>query len=146
MALYVGLSLLAVMVALPPDVTPASSSSPAIVVFLTAVGLLVAHALAFRISARLVHGGQLTSRHTELLGVQLAGGLAVTAVAVVPVLLIGGSTGVFVSELLLLAFISIVGYAAARTIPVSRWRATAYMTGVVALTLAVLWIKSLVVH
>ena len=79
-------------------------------------------------------------------GVQLAGGLAVTAVAVVPVLLIGGSTGVFVSELLLLAFISIVGYAAARTIPVSRWRAAAYMTGVVALTLAVLWIKSLVVH
>jgi hypothetical protein len=45
-----GLSLLAVMVALPLDVSPSAAASPATVILLTAVGLLVAHQLAFRIS------------------------------------------------------------------------------------------------
>jgi hypothetical protein len=146
MALYISLSLLAVMVALPTNVTQSTTESPALLLALTSLGLLVAHQLAFRISARLAHRGELASEHLELLAAQLVGGLLVTAVAVVPVILIGGSLGVLVSELLLLAFVAMVGYAAARTVPVSRFRALLYVAGVVLLSLAVLWIKSLVAH
>ncbi len=65
----------------------------------------------------------MSAANLELLGAQLAGGLAVTVVAVVPVLLLPAPYGVQVAELLLLAFVAVVGYAAARTVPLSRVRA-----------------------
>jgi hypothetical protein len=145
MALYVSLSLLAVMVALPKDVAPASSDSPAAVIFFTSLGLLLAHQLAFRISAQLAHRG-LLSEHLEILGAHLAGGALVTAIAVVPVLVIGGPAGVVVSELALLGFIAVVGYLAARSVPLGRIRSLVYVAGVVALTLAILWIETFVDH
>ena len=146
MALYIGLSLLAVMVALPTDVTAALNPHPAVTLFLTSIALLIAHQLAFRLSARLAHRGEIATEHLDLLAAQVVGGLAVTAVAVIPVVLIGGRTGVVVAELLLLAFIAVVGYASARTIHVSRVRALLSVAGVIALVLVVLWIKDLVHH
>jgi len=43
MALYIGLSLLAVMVALPRNVTAALDPHPAVTLFLTSISLLIAH-------------------------------------------------------------------------------------------------------
>ena len=146
MALYVGLTLLAVMVALPKDVAPESSDSPAAVLFFTSLGLLFAHQVAYRVSARLAHRGQLLSEHVELLAAQLVGGLAVTAIAVIPVLFVDGRAGVLISELLLLGFIAVVSYVAARSVPVGRLRALGYSAGIVALTLVVLWVENLVDH
>lgn len=146
MALYVGLSLLAVMVALPSDAGPSASDSPAALLFLTALGLLIAHWLAFRISARLAHRGRLASEHLELLAAQLAGGLAATAVAVLPVLLLGTPTGILVAELLLIGFVALVAYAAARTVPLDRIRAGGYVAAVVVLSLVVLSVKNLAGH
>jgi hypothetical protein len=146
MALYVSLSLLAVMAALPPDLDPGASLRPALTIFLTSLGLILSHALAFRMSTRLAHRGQLTAASVELLLVQFIGGLAVTVVAVAPVLLIGGPDGVRASELLLLAFVAVVGYVAVRAVPVSRPRALAYAMMVVVATLVVIWVKSLVPH
>jgi hypothetical protein len=103
---------------------------------------LIAHQLAFRLSARLAHG-KLASEHAELLAAQLIGGLAVTVVAVVPVLVIGGAAGLRVAELALITFIAVVGYIAARGIPVSRARALLSVAGVVALTLLVIGVKNL---
>jgi hypothetical protein len=142
MALYIGLSLLAVMFALPEYLAEAAGASHAAVLFVTSIGLLIAHQLAFRLSARLAHG-KLASEHLELLAAQLVGGLAVTLVAVVPVIIIGGQAGLLVAELALLTFIAVVGYTAARGIPVSRARALLYVAGVVALTLLVIGIKNL---
>lgn len=142
MALYIALSLLAVMFALPSAFSSEDASSHAAVLFATSIGLLIAHQLAFRLSARLAHG-KLASEHLELLAAQLIGGLAVTLVAVLPVLLIGGQAGLFIAELALLAFISVVGYVAARGIPVSRVRALLYVAGVVGLTLVVIGVKNL---
>ena len=51
-----------------------------------------------------------------------------------------------IAELLLLAFIAVVGYASARTIHVSRLRAMLSVLRVIALVLVVLWIKDLVHH
>lgn len=144
MALYIGLSLLAVMVALPRNVTAALDPHPAVTLFLTSISLLIAHQLAFRLSARLAHQGALGAEHLDLLAAQVVGGLAVTTVAVVPVLLFEGTTGVVIAELALLTFIGAVGYASARTIHVSRARALLSVLGVIALVLVVLAIKELV--
>ena len=146
MALYIGLSLLAVMVALPRNVTATLEPHPAVALFLTSISLLIAHQLAFRLSARLAHQGALGAEHLDLLAAQVVGGLAVTAVAVIPVILFEGRTGVVIAELALLAFIAAVGYASARTIHVSRVRALLSVLGVIALVLVVLWIKELVHH
>jgi hypothetical protein len=145
MALYIGLSLLAVMVALPRNVTAALDPHPAVALFLTSIALLVAHQLAFRLSARLTHRGEIASEHLDLLAAQLVGGLAVTAVAVIPVLLFEGRTGVIIAELALLAFIAAVGYASARTVH-GRGRALLYVFGVIVLVLVVLWLKDVVHH
>ncbi len=142
MALYIALSLLAVMFALPASVSSAAGASHAGILFVTSIGLLIAHQLAFRLSARLAHG-KLASEHAELLAAQLIGGLAVTVVAVVPVLLIGGQAGLLIAELALIAFIGVIGYIAARSIPVSRTRALLYVAGVVGLTLVVVGVKNL---
>jgi hypothetical protein len=48
--------------------------------------------------------------------------------------------------LLLLAFVAVVGYVTARSVPVSRPRALAYVMIVVVVTLVVIWVKSLVPH
>jgi hypothetical protein len=146
MALYISLSLLAVLVALPPSLDPGAAARPALTLFLTSIGLILAHALAFRLSTRLAHRGRLPADELELLAAQVVGGLAVTAVAVLPVLVVGGSDGVRVAEWLLLAFVAVVGYAAGRAVPLSRPRALAYVALIVALTLGVLWVKGLVHH
>jgi hypothetical protein len=146
MALYISLSLLAVLVALPASLGPGTAANPALTLFLTTLGLILAHALAFRISTRLVHRGELSAANLELLAAQVVGGLAVTVVAVTPVLLLGGPAGVRAAAWLLLAFVAVVGYVAARSAPVSRLRALGYVAAVVALTLGVLWVKGLVQH
>ena len=84
--------------------------------------------------------------HGELLVAQLIGGAAVTAVAVVPIVIFGVPTGVRLAELLLIAFIGIVGFLAARTVPMGTARATSFVIGVVFVALVVLWVKTLVHH
>jgi hypothetical protein len=144
MALYIAISLLAVMLALPPSVGPEASGAPALVIFLTAIGLLAAHVAAFRLSTRLVHRGRLPAEQARLVGAQLLGGLSVALLAVVPVLIFGGAAGVIISELLLIGLVAFVGYETARAIPVSRTRALLYALVVVGVALVILWIKGLV--
>jgi hypothetical protein len=146
MALYVSLSLLAVMLALPRDAVPASGESPAMVIFLTAIGLILAHQLAYRLSTRLAHHGRLGREHLDLLAAQLVGGLLVTVVAVVPLLLLEGRRGIILSELVLLTFIAGVSYTAARMRPFGRVRSLLYTGGIVLLAMGVLWVKGLVDH
>jgi hypothetical protein len=146
MALYISLSLLAVMLAVPRDAGPATADSPALVIFLTSLGLILAHQLASRLSTRLAHHGRLGREHLDLFAAQLLGGLIVTVVAVIPVILIDGIRGVIVSELVLLTFIAGVAYTAARLVPHSRIRSLGYAGGIVVIALAVLWVKGLVGH
>jgi FtsH-binding integral membrane protein len=145
MALYVSLSLLAVTAALPSDLS-GSGSDPATVLFLTSLGLILAHAFAFRVSARLVDRGRLAEDSLEILGAQLAGGAAVTVVALVPIVLLGAPDGVRVAGYLLVGFVALVGYLAARSAEVGRGRALGYVAGVVVVAVVVLWVKSLVGH
>jgi diaminopimelate decarboxylase len=141
-ALYLSLSLLAVMVAFE-DPTHPETTGTANLVFLTAIGLLLAHLLAFRMSSRFVARGERTDEYLALVGAQLIGGGLVIVLATAPLLLLGSWPGLLVAELLLLTLISGVGYVTARSAGSSRARSLLYVAGVVALTLLVLWVKGL---
>jgi hypothetical protein len=144
MALYVSLSLLAVLLAAPSG-TDESRVRLALTVGLTAIGLLLAHQVAFRMSTRLVNRGEVDTETARLLAAQSVGGLAVAVLAVVPVLLFGAA-GLRVAELLLLGVVAFVGYLTARVKATSRIRSLGYVLGVVAMVGVVLVVKSLAGH
>ena len=144
MALYISLSLLAVLAAVPGEILR-QRSAVAFTVGLTSLGLVLAHQVAFRLSTRLLHRGVLSPVARRLLGAQLIGGLAVTFVAVLPIVIVG-SDALPWTFVLLLGFVAVVGYVAARSVPVSRLRAVLYVAGVVVVALSVLIIKLLVGH
>ena len=144
MALYVSLSLIAVLVVLPQSVMD-DVGSIALTICVTAIGLVFAHQIAFSISTRLVLHGGLGILGSRLLWAQLAGGAVAVVLAVVPAIIFGANA-VTASVLTLLAFVCIIGYQAARSVPVSRFRALIYVGVVVVLVAGLLLIKSLVAH
>jgi len=143
MALYISLSLLAVMIALGGEGGEEDSFRQALTVFLAGVGLLLAHWLAARLSTRVVGG---TEEQLDVLAAQLAGGISVTIVAVIPILLIGGDAGRLVAELLLLGLVVLAGYRATRVAGLSRLRAVAYLAATVAIALGVILFKAFFAH
>ena len=146
MALYLSLSLLAVLIALPVVQKHQDHSwQAAWTVFATGIGLLLAHHLAFRLSSRLVSEGLLTPESRRALKAQLVGGVPVAVLASVPVLLFGEDPGENIAILLLGAFVVLVGYRSARH-RASPLRSLAYSVLVVAAALGVLAVKSLVAH
>lgn len=145
MALYISLSQLAVMVALPTEQDD-TGNGLWVTVTLTSIGLIFAHQVAFRISARLVAKGSVLDPFTpRLLQYQLVGGFAVTILAAAPILLFGNGAYRW-SMALLLLFVMAVGYVTARSAPTSRLRSIAYMLGVAGVVVAVLVVKNLVHH
>jgi hypothetical protein len=146
MALYIALSLLAVMVALPSALERTETVEVALILIVTAIGLLAAHWLAFRVSARLTTGGLLSQQELAILAAQLAGGAAVVAVAVVPILVLEPPNGLFVAQIALLAVIAGVAYLAARPRAPNRGVAFLYAAAVVAGAAVIVFIKDLVGH
>lgn len=141
MALYLSLSLLAVLLALP-----SATHDPLGPLLLTALGLLVAHLLAFAISSRLVTKGVLDGQARLAIAAQVVGGLVVVALATLPLLVWDAPSGLRVAEALMLALVAGVGYLAARQADVSRLRALVYVALVIASALVVLLVKSLTGH
>ncbi|KAB7744109.1 hypothetical protein GA707_11710 [Nostocoides sp. F2B08] len=146
MALYIGFSLLAVLLATPTDYVDDSRTRVATTVALTALGLVLAHQVAYRLSTRLLNRGVLDAESLAILRAQLLGGLPVVAVAAVPVLLFGGRTGVLVAELLLLAIVASVGYLTARSAGASSRSVLLNVVGVMVVVGAVLALKIAVGH
>jgi hypothetical protein len=145
MALYVALSLLAVMVAVP-KYQLGDGGSAALIVALTSLGLILAHVVAFRISSQFVHYGLLTPEAVRLIGAQFAGGLAVTVVACIPLLVLEGVRALQVAEIALLLVVTGVAYAASRRAGTSRLRAIVHVSGVVVAIAVVLIVKNVVAH
>jgi steroid 5-alpha reductase family enzyme len=142
MALYLSLSLLAVLLAIPR----AGESDPIGLVVFTAIGLLVAHLLAFAISSRLVSRGLLEADARRVAMAQVLGGGLVVLLASVPMILFDAPTSLQVAEGLLLLFVAAVGYLAARQAQVSVLRSWAYVAVVIVCVGIVLGLKSLVGH
>lgn len=145
MALYVSLSQLAVLIAVPKSMVEADSRLW-LQILVTSVGLVLAHQLAFRMSARLVaDGSRLDPTTPRLMRAQVIGGGAVTLLAALPVLLLGPSY-LWLSTGLLLAFVMIVGYLVARSAPTSRPRSLAYVVIVALVVVGVLAVKTAIGH
>lgn len=143
MALYISLSLLAVMIALGGEGGEEDSFRQALTVFLAGVGLLLAHWVAARLSTRVVGG---TQEQLDVLAAQLAGGISVTIVAVIPILVLGNDAGRITSELLLLGLVVLAGYRATRVAGLSRARAAVYLAATVAVALGVILFKAFLAH
>ena len=114
MALYISLSLLAVLIAAPTSVE-SSDSTLAFTVGATAVGLVLAHQLAFRVSTQLVSHGRVGPMGDRLLQAQVAGGLVAAAVAVLPVRMFSANE-LLAAELALLVFVCVIGYLADKSL------------------------------
>ncbi len=134
MALYVSVCLLAALIALDEDANQGHVRAFGLI-WGTTIGLAVAHAFAFRVSAQVAAGGELDRKDSEIVRAQLAGAAFVGLLCTVPVVLLP-STGEFdVARSVLSAFIAAMGYSVARLNGASRTRSLIF--GGVILTVAV---------
>lgn len=113
-ALYVALVLLAALIAVPADRLPPDADMVWLILG-TAVGLLLAHWLAFRLAARITtEAGSWTPSAAQEAGAQLVGGLAVAMLAAVPFLVLDGTAARVGSLLILAALPAVAGCLIAR--------------------------------
>jgi hypothetical protein len=113
-ALYTALVLLAALVAVPVDRLPDDADLVATMAG-TAIGLVLAHWLAFRLAAHLTaEGGFGAASAAREAGAQILGGLAVALVASVPFLLLDGKDALRITLILLAALPAVTGLAVAR--------------------------------
>ena len=139
MALYVAVCLLEALAALGEDADHGHVRAFGLV-WGTTIGLALAHAFAFRLSARLVAAGQLGRDDAEIVAAQLAGAAFVAAVATVPIVLFD-ATAEFDGVRVTLSFIiGAAGYGVARSGGASRVRSliSAIVVLLLAATIAVI--------
>jgi MFS family permease len=145
MSLYISLSQLAVISALP-DATENREFSLPWAIALTSIGLVLAHQVAFRMSSRLLNAGsKLHDNARQVLVAQFIGGALVTLLALIPALILGDSA-YFFSLGALFIYVMTVGYLIARSRPTSRIRALGYVGSVALAVAAILFVKGLIDH
>jgi hypothetical protein len=140
MALYVAICLLAALIALPEG---GDAHGHVIgIIWGVTLGLALAHWFAFRVSARLVGAGHVRPQDVESGGAQLAGAAAVAVLASVPVVVFPASLELELAELLLAAFIALVGFAVARGGGATLIRALVYAAVVLIVSVAIALLKN----
>lgn len=145
-ALYMAIVLLAVLVAVPTDRLP-SDSAVTWLLLGSAVGLTLAHWLAFRLAAHLtVEGGIAATTAAREAGAQVGGGLAVAVIAAVPFLLLDGEAALTGSLVVLAALPALTGLAIAR-LRGRSWLTSLATAGVVlAVAVVVVLVKAALGH
>lgn len=145
MALYVAVCLLAALaVAGEADV----DHRPTIVavVWGTTLGLALAHWFAFRLSARLIAGGEVRRSDAEISLAQLAGSVAVAVIATVPVVLFDGADAQLeATTWVVVGFIAVIGHLVARASGATAVRSAVYAGAVVAGAAAIVLTKNALV-
>lgn len=141
MALYVAVCLLAALTAIAENANDGHVRALG-VIWGTTVGLALAHAFAFRLSARLVSKGRLRREDAELVVAQLAGAALVAIVATVPVLVFPPTAELDVARLALALFIGLVAFTIARQAGASRGRSLSYTAIVLVLAVAIAVVKN----
>lgn len=135
MALYVAISLLAALIAVPDDTVMHVDALR--VVWGTTIGLAIAHWFAFRLSALLAASGVVRRHDTEVAGAQIAGAAAVAVLATVPLIALPQSIELEVVRLVLAMFVGLVGYAVARAGGATKSRAIVYAGSVLIVAILV---------
>jgi hypothetical protein len=141
MALYVAVSLLALLTALPESLSDESSVLRTILG--TTLGLALAHWLAFRVSSLFVGHGVLEPAARRSLGVQALAAAGVGAVAAAPLLIGPGPAALGISRLLLAGVIGLFAYGVSIQAQPSRLRGLVYALVVVVIALTVAIVKNL---
>lgn len=145
MAVYVSLSLLAVVFVTPID-SGTSRLEHAVSIFLTALGLVVADMVAFTIANRLIYSGDLDHLTPRVRAAQALGGLSVAVLATIPVLLLPLDVSGKIDFALLGLLIAGTGFWALRRTGASLLAATGYVVGLAAVVLGVIALKVLTHH
>jgi hypothetical protein len=133
MGLYITISLLAVLSTKPHGGTTAAVLA---LIWGTTLGLILAHWVAFQLTARLFAGSRLPSHDRITMVGQAVAALGVAGLASVP-LLLQASAGPALSRGVLAGLIGLFAFGAARRHGGSGGRATAYALVVVTIALAV---------
>jgi hypothetical protein len=142
MALYVAVCLLAALVALGEDADHGHVRAFGLV-WGTTVGLALAHAFAFRVSARLTAGGQFDRADAQIVVAQLTGAAFVAVIATLPVVVFD-STGEFdVVRTVLGVFIGSMGYVVGRSSGAGYTRSLVYGGVVLLLAVAIAVLKNI---
>lgn len=145
-ALYMAMVLLAGLVVVPTESLPSDWTIVAAMLG-TAVGLIVAHFLAFRLASHLSDAsGTWPGSAAQEAGAQVLGGLAVAAVGAVPFLLLDGTPALRVSLFALAAMPAVVGLGIARSRGRSWLSSALFTAAVLALALGVVLLKSALAH
>ena len=113
MALYVAITLLGALVAIPSEDVPGTVETVA-VIWGGAAGLAIAHWLAFDIGARLYHTKQLDRLHRLGGPVALAGALAVAAITSIPIVVAPDDIAAEVAACVLALILAVAGFAIGR--------------------------------
>mgnify|MGYP001827763900 CR=1 FL=1 len=120
MALYVSIVTLAALVALPSDYAASDGgeghSGPALlsIVWGTAIGLALAHWVAFEVAAIGFHSGKVRRSDLALASAQIAGAAIVAAAATIAILFADDSSAVQAAAFAPALIIGVAGYGAAR--------------------------------
>jgi hypothetical protein len=125
MALYVAVCLLAALAAVAEKASDGHVRAIGIV-WGTTIGLALAHAFAFRVSARIVAQGRIRRSDADVVLAQLAGAAGVAVLATIPIVLWPATAEFDVVRGALALFISFVGFAVARSSGAGRTRALLY--------------------
>lgn len=125
-ALYMTLVLMAVLIALPNDRVPESWGVLTLLLG-TAVGLMLAHWIAFRWAAHLAEDtGISPASAAREAGAQVGGGVAAAVVAGVPLLVLDGDAAITASLVLLSGVLGLTG------LRIGRLRGWSWPTSIVA--------------
>jgi hypothetical protein len=133
MGLYITISLLAVLSTKPNGGTNAGVLA---LIWGTTLGLILAHWVAFQLTARLFSGGELPSHDRITMVGQAVAALGVASLASLP-LLLPTSAGPALSRGVLAGLVGLFAFGTARRHGGSGGRATAYALVVVAIALTV---------
>lgn len=142
MALYVAVCLLAALAAIGESAGDGHVRAFA-VIWGTTIGLALAHAFAFTLSARLVAHGRLPHRDAVLVTSQVVGAGLVAVVATIPVLVLSPTAELDAARWALALFVCLVGFAVARQSGAGRGRAAGYAVAILVLAATIATVKNI---
>jgi hypothetical protein len=141
MALYLAISVLALLAALPHGEGGVTDTVVG-TVWGTIAGLTLAHLLAFRLSGKLLGGGWLDRAEVLAIVGQVLAAIGVALLVSVPLWWSSGTQAVAYARLTLVAMIGALAFGVAIQQSPSRVRAVLYALAVVGISLAVAVIKN----
>ncbi len=142
MALYVAVCLLAALTAVAENESDSHVRALGLV-WGTTVGLALAHAFAFRVSARIVAQGRVRRSDAEVVVAQVIGAMVVAVLTTIPVVLWPSTAELDVARWVLALFIALVGFEVARSGGAGRTRSLLYGGGLLTAAVTIALAKNI---